>query len=227
MDEQPGRHNRGTEAFDVGALAVESSEQATAALNRSAEPSRPAAGRIGSVAVKNADQELVEPGEVIETVVHRHPIGIIGIYIEMIIGIIVVLVGVVLAIAGTFGKLPSDARPWIGLGALLLIGFLAIILLMSSYVYRSCRIIITDQSLVAVVQQALFARKISRLSMSNVEDVTAEQRGILASMLNFGTLTIQTAGQEDNFIFPFCPRPNDVADQILACRQAYARKHND
>lgn len=225
MDERPEQHNRPEEAFDIGALAVGSGQGLPP--KEAIEPAKPAAGRIGSVAVKNADEELIEPGETIETVVHRHPIGIVGIYVEMITGIIVVLVGAALALTGVFGKLPSDATPWIGLGALLLVGFLAIILLMSSYVYRSSRIIITDQSLVAVVQQALFSRRISRLSMSNVEDVTAEQRGILPSMLNFGTLTIQTAGQEDNFIFPFCPKPNDVADQILACRQAYARKHDD
>ncbi|HVX58581.1 MAG TPA: PH domain-containing protein [Candidatus Saccharimonadales bacterium] len=217
--------NRGAEAFSIGALAVDNSSQPS---EKTAAPSTKAtSGRIGSVAVKNADQALIEPGEVIETVVHRHPIGIVGIYVEMITGIVVVLIGVALALAGTFGKLPTDAKAWVGMGAFLLIGFLVIILLVSSYVYRASRIIITDQSLVAVVQQAIFSRKISRLSMSNVEDVTAEQRGILPSMLNFGTLTIQTAGQEDNFIFPFCPRPNDVADQILACRQAYARKHDD
>lgn len=220
MDDQSSKNNRGAEAFSVGALAVENTNSQNVAV-------APTASRIGSVAVKNSDQQLLEPGEKIETIVHRHPIGIIGIYAEMISGILVVLIGVILAMAGVFGKLTPGQDAWVGLGALLLIIFLAIILFMSAYVYRSSRIIITDQSLVAVVQQALFSRRISRLSMSNVEDVTAEQKGILPSMMNFGTLTIQTAGQEDNFIFPFCPKPNDVADQILACRQAYARQHSD
>jgi hypothetical protein len=217
MDKQPGS-DRNAKAFEVGSIAVENSDK---------NSSHPSTNNIGSVAVKNADEKLVEPGEIIEKVVHRHPIGIVGIYAEMIIGILVVLVGVGLAFNDTFGTLPSGAKAWISLAALLLISFLVIILLISAFVYRASRIILTDQSLVAVVQQALFARKISRLSMSNVEDVTAEQKGILQSVFNFGTLTIQTAGQEDNFIFPFCPKPNDVADEILQARQAYARASHE
>jgi hypothetical protein len=42
-------------------------------------------------------------------------------------------------------------------------------------------------------------------------------------MFNYGTLEIQTAGTEDNFVFPFCPTPNKYADQIIEARQNYAR----
>jgi uncharacterized membrane protein YdbT with pleckstrin-like domain len=77
--------------------------------------------------------------------------------------------------------------------------------------------------LVQIIQKSLFIRKISRLSFSNVEDVTAEQRGILASIFNYGTLLIQTAGTEDNFEFKYCPTPNKYADEIIEARQRYAR----
>lgn len=216
MDKKPAK-SRGTEVFNVGALAVDGAEQT---------PVPKTTNQLGSVAIKHADEELIEPGETIETVVHRHWIGIVGIYAEIITGISVILIGTVLALMGSFGHLAKGTAGLLSVGALLLVAFLVVILLLSLYVYRSSRIIITDQSLVAVVQKALFVRKISRLSMSNVEDVTAEQRGILATLLNFGELTIQTAGQEDNFIFPFCPKANDVADKILAARQAYARRHD-
>lgn len=221
MDDK-SKANHGTKAFDVGALAVEHSDPAPGKGK-----TKPGISRLGSVAVKNADERLIEPGEVIEKVVHRHPIGIFGTYVEMVTGIIVILACVFFAARGSFGNLPAGVLGWLAFGALLLISFLVIILLMSNFVYRSCRIIITDQSLVAVVQQALFSRRVSRLSMSNVEDVTAEQKGILPTIFNYGTITIQTAGQEDNFIFPFCPKPNDVADVVLGARQAYVRKHDD
>jgi hypothetical protein len=49
-----------------------------------------------------------------------------------------------------------------------------------------------------------------------------EQRGILASILGYGTLMIQTAGERENFDFTFCPSPNTLADQIIEERQKYA-----
>lgn len=62
--------------------------------------------------------------------------------------------------------------------------------------------------------------------MSNVEDVNVEQRGIAAHLFNYGTLTVQTAGEEDNFVFSQCPNANIHAEQILEARQAYARQHS-
>jgi predicted GNAT family acetyltransferase len=59
--------------------------------------------------------------------------------------------------------------------------------------------------------------------MSNVQDVAAEHKGFLATIFNFVTLTVQTAGEEDNFIFPYCPNPDFYADKILEARQAYAK----
>jgi guanylate kinase len=59
--------------------------------------------------------------------------------------------------------------------------------------------------------------------MSNVEDVSEEQRGILASIFSYGTLTVQTAGEMENFIFTLCPNPAALADRIIEARQAYAQ----
>ena len=59
--------------------------------------------------------------------------------------------------------------------------------------------------------------------MSNVEDVSAEERGILSTVFDYGTIVVQTAGALENFIFPYCPQPSKYADQIIEARQRYAR----
>jgi uncharacterized membrane protein YdbT with pleckstrin-like domain len=102
---------------------------------------------------------------------------------------------------------------------------LGVILFVMAYVYHQSRLTLTDKSCVQVIQRNLFNKKISRLSMSNVEDVNVDQRGIIASLFNYGTLTVQTAGEEDNFLFTFCPSPNLYAERILEARQAYAQQH--
>jgi hypothetical protein len=59
-----------------------------------------------------------------------------------------------------------------------------------------------------------------------VEDVSAEQKGFLPTFFNYGTLVVQTAGEMENFVFPYCPNPNKYADRILDARQAYADQHS-
>jgi hypothetical protein len=57
--------------------------------------------------------------------------------------------------------------------------------------------------------------------MANVEDVTAEQKGILATIFGYGTLMVQTAGERENFTFYYCPDPNTYASRIIEAHQTY------
>ena len=172
---------------------------------------------------KNANEDMLEPGECVLTVVHRSIIGLAGIYIVAIVALAAIF-GLVISVSpDTFDTSSANISP--ALSAAMLLGaiLLVLILFTATYVYRQSRLLVTDKSLVQVMQKTLFIRKVSRLSMSNVEDVNEEQRGILASIFNYGTLTVQTAGTEDNFIFSLCPNPAGLADRIIEARQAYAK----
>lgn len=172
---------------------------------------------------KNLHEDMLEPGECILTVVHRSVIGLVGIYLVAIVAVIAIF-GLVIAISPDTFDTSSDNISG-SLSAIMVLGaiLLVLILFTATYVYRQSRLLVTDKSLVQVIQKTLFIRKVSRLSMSNVEDVNEEQRGVLASIFNYGTLTVQTAGTEDNFIFTLCPSPAALADRIIEARQAYAK----
>jgi uncharacterized membrane protein YdbT with pleckstrin-like domain len=181
-------------------------------------PQRPQIGQTSQ-----SDEDLLENNEVVMDIVRRHWIGMAYILVSAFIGLFAVVAVAVLAMGDINNATSSDSFKLIaGLGVILLgvVGFMTLLII---YVYRRSQIILTDKSLVTIVQRGLFNRKVSRLSMSNVEDVSFEQKGLLPTIFNYGTLTVQTAGQEDNFIFPFCPRPNHYAEEMLEARQRYAR----
>jgi len=205
--------NRGTEAFDIGSVAVDSPGQ------QALPPQAPPPLRVkplGSVA-------LLEPGEILVNTVRRHVIGIIGIYLESLAALIALAALLLVLVPSFSDHISHQDYGVIGALAIFVCAFLGILLLISTKVYRGCRLLITDRNLVMITQRSLFNRKISRLSMSNVEDVNVEQRGVLPSILNYGILTIQTAGEIDNFIFKFCPQPNDYAQKILEARERYVK----
>lgn len=172
---------------------------------------------------KRSDEDMLEPGECILTVVHRSLIGLAGIYLVAIIAVVAIFSLFIVISPDTFDTSSQQISP--ALGAIFILGaiLLVLILFTATYVYRQSRLLVTDKSLVQIVQKTLFIRKVSRLSMSNVEDVNEEQRGVLASVFNYGTLTVQTAGTEDNFVFSLCPNPTRLADKIIEARQAYAK----
>jgi hypothetical protein len=174
-------------------------------------------------ASRQAHEDMLEPGECVLTVVHRSVIGLVGIYLVTVLAIGAITALVISLSPGTFQT--SDENISGSLMAMMTLSAVLVVLILfvATYVYRQSRLLVTDRSLVQIVQKTLFIRRVSRLSMSNVEDVNEEQRGVLASIFNYGTLTVQTAGTEDNFVFTLCPNPARLADKIIEARQAFAK----
>jgi uncharacterized membrane protein YdbT with pleckstrin-like domain len=188
-----------------------------------APPPAPAAPPPLAGVSRFPDADMLEPGEEVLTVVRRSLVGLIGIYLVAIVAV-AAIIGLVIAISpDAFESSGSNFSSSLSAVIFISVIFLALIIFTVTYVYRQSRLLVTNKSLVQIMQKTLFSRKVSRLSMSNVEDVNEEQRGFWSSFFNYGTLTIQTAGTEDNFIFTLCPNPAKLADRIIEARQAYAK----
>lgn len=57
--------------------------------------------------------------------------------------------------------------------------------------------------------------KISEAGLTNVEDVTQAQKGFLRGFFNFGTVSVQTAGEKLQFVFDDVPNPSFVRNIIV------------
>ena len=57
--------------------------------------------------------------------------------------------------------------------------------------------IITNQRIIDIDQQGLFRRKVSEVELSRIQNITHLIAGIIPTMLNFGTVVIQSAGAND------------------------------
>ncbi len=170
--------------------------------------------------------ERVDKDERLVATVYRHLFGIVSLYIQVIFGLVA-------ASALIFFILPEfisreeypEVYNWIGLGLLVVVVLLALILFVATVIYHESRLVITDRTITEVAQEGLFNRKISQLTLGNIEDVTANRRGLVQTMLNFGTLNIQTAGETENFYFLFCPEPDHFAKMILELRERFLELH--
>lgn len=168
--------------------------------------------------VDNDEQKLCE--------VSKHPIGIFILYTQ-------VSIGVAGALALTLIVLPTvigDSKRAFG-AALVIAGVIVIltllIIVMATIVYSQNRLIVTDRNITQVLQYGLFNRKVSQLNLVNVEDVTSVHKGFLATMFGFGELNIETAGEQVNFHFTYCPRPSFYAKVILEAREKILGQHDN
>lgn len=169
--------------------------------------------------------EDINSDEVMIADVRRHFFGLFLIYLETIFAIVLALGLIIFLAPSALGKADSVNS------GLVLFSFVTIILgfvflILATKIYNSNQLIISDLNVTQVLQIGLFSRKVSELTMENVEDVTAEQKGIFPTLLNYGTLKVETAGEQNNFIFKYCPNPNAYAKALQDARGAYYKKYS-
>lgn len=102
---------------------------------------------------------------------------------------------------------------------LLLLVFIGLLALGTIWIWRRNKIIITTNHIVDIDQVGLFNRTISTLHLDEIQDISAKINGPLQTVLKFGTIIIQTAGERENFVFDFVPNPYELENYILDVRK--------
>lgn len=74
--------------------------------------------------------------------------------------------------------------------------------------------IVTNERIINMEQKGLFARVVSEQKLFRIQDTTSELKGFFSTLLDYGTVYIQTAGEQQRFIFKQVPGPYNVARKI-------------
>ncbi|MBU1166886.1 PH domain-containing protein [Patescibacteria group bacterium] len=74
--------------------------------------------------------------------------------------------------------------------------------------------IVTNKRIIAIEQRTLFNRVISEMSLSKVQDITLESKGVLETFFHFGTLYVQSAGKKHRFVFESVPKIYQTKETI-------------
>jgi len=75
--------------------------------------------------------------------------------------------------------------------------------------------IITNYRVIDIDQKRLFHREIATIRFSHIQDVVVEIKGILASFFDYGTIRVQSAGTQQEFVMHYVAKPYDAKDAIL------------
>ena len=84
-------------------------------------------------------------------------------------------------------------------------------LFLNWYQYQRDIWVITNQRVIDSFQRSPFQHRLSTADLVNVQDMTVEKRGIVATILNFGDVICDTAGKSgQQFRIAGVPRPQEV-----------------
>src|SRR5690242_10419155 len=112
----------------------------------------PNSGAASPTVVVNSDDDLLEPGETMITVVHRTLVGLILIYFGGVVAVLAVLTLLIFVAPGVLNDLSKESNRLI-IGIVILgVAILALLVFVWAYVYRQNRLLVTNRSLVEVDQ---------------------------------------------------------------------------
>ncbi len=76
--------------------------------------------------------------------------------------------------------------------------------------------ILTNRRVVDIDFFGLFHRQISQTHLTSVQDITFSKGGVLQNFLDFGNMSLQTAGTETNFEFHNIPDPETNQKHLIS-----------
>ncbi|MDP2629323.1 MAG: PH domain-containing protein [Candidatus Harrisonbacteria bacterium] len=88
--------------------------------------------------------------------------------------------------------------------------------------YYLDQIIVTNKRLVDIDQISLFSRDVATIPFDKVQDIKVQTFGILATLLKYGDLHIQSAGMSKELVIKGLKNPELVKEKILS---VYHRDH--
>ncbi len=85
--------------------------------------------------------------------------------------------------------------------------------------------IVTNMRIIDIEQGGLFSRKMSEKDLGRMQDISANVQGPIATFLNYGDVIIQTAGEQQHFVFKQIPDAEEATRLISNLVSEY-RRHN-
>ncbi|MDD2908052.1 MAG: PH domain-containing protein [Candidatus Gracilibacteria bacterium] len=159
--------------------------------------------------------ENLRPGEKVIMVVKRHWIVYVILFIYFILAITISIALYVI----------------LGVSSLTHLGNIFIWLMFSLFLYIEWlnheldMYVVTNNRVIGIEQISFLNRAVSECNLGQVQEVNSKTSGLFANILNYGTLSIQTAGNKTTLQMDFCPDSIQAARKILNVVDDYRDSH--
>jgi membrane protein YdbS with pleckstrin-like domain len=162
-----------------------------------------------------------DSAELTQRVIFKHAIFILPFMVALVILAILAVPAIIFISANIDSVSQIVPAPVVFIVALFYISILVLLLVAVLWIWRRNKVVITDQHIVDIDQLGLFNRVVSTLRLEEIQDISASVKGPLQTILQYGSIVIQTAGERENFVFNYIPNPYELEHYILSIRKKY------
>lgn len=132
----------------------------------------------------------------------------------------IALLGLVAVLVAQGGDVMASWKDTIVMGAVLFSVIVLLFALIPIWLRSQEKLILSDEALYQTLQPSLFSNKVSQLNLAHLADVTARQ-DFFGTIFGFGHITIETPGEQDNYVFYTLPNAKDVVKEIIEAHENF------
>jgi hypothetical protein len=181
---------------------------------RPAEPEKPFISDATRLKHNQSEQAYpglnLSDGEYVISAVRRHPIGLV---VPLAVGVLLVSFSLTLLFyfnSGIEYLRLSDNKAGTFTFILLIVAFASSVVLfmyISYFIYTNNKFFLTNESVIQEIQTGLFSKHEQTVSLSNIEDASYVQQGIIQQIFNYGSIRLSTEGDETTYRFSYVANP--------------------
>jgi membrane protein YdbS with pleckstrin-like domain len=86
--------------------------------------------------------------------------------------------------------------------------------------------IVTNDRIIDIEQEGLFARTISELDLYRIQDVTTEVNGVFPTFFHYGNVIIKTASSNSHVTFRHVSHPNEIRQALIQLSESDRKFHH-
>lgn len=87
--------------------------------------------------------------------------------------------------------------------------------------------ILTNYRIIDVEQQGFFNRSFAETTLNNIQDISHDVSGVMATLWDYGTIVVQTAGASPDISLNQVGHPQRQSVYLLRNQQKYLKDHDD
>ena len=149
--------------------------------------------------------ENLRPWEEVKMVVRRHWIVFVMLWVHALAGLIINIV-----LYSLFGN-----QLWVNIITLIYLSWFIVFMYIEWINHELDMYVITNSRIIWIEQIWFLNREVSQCALADVQEVNSKTKGFFANMLNYWSLTIQTAWNASNFHMDYTPDPLQTSRKVL------------
>lgn len=93
------------------------------------------------------------------------------------------------------------------------------------FIYNNYINILTNQRIIIIEQKNIFSRKIIEAELEKIQNITVEVSGPIKTMLNFGNVSLRTAGNDPTLVLVNIENPYLIQQKIIKHCKNYSQNN--